>query len=384
MTHPQSIDAPGTAAAVEDDFRYMQIALALGARGLGLTAPNPAVGAIVVAGEGADARIVGRGWTQPGGRPHAERRALDEAGEYARGATLYVTLEPCSHQGLTSPCAEAAIAAGVRRVVSAVQDPDPRVSGRGHDILRAAGIEVTTGICAAEARRAHRGHITRVTLGRPMVQLKMAISADGMVGLGSPPRPVAISSPEAFGRAHMLRAQADAIMLGAGTVLADNPSLTCRLPGMADRSPIRVIIDARLRTPIRSELVHTAHEVPLWIIGTEAGPLEAEHVLRAAGAEVMRVETDPDGHADLAAVLKLLGTRGITRVMSEGGPRIGETLLARGLVDEALIAQSDKVLGPEGIPAFSMPVMERMEAAGLHVTDERRAGGDRLIYFERR
>ncbi len=210
------------------DARFMALALALWRRGLGRTWPNPAVGAVIVK----DGVIVGRGWTQPGGRPHAEVEALRRAADAARGATLYVTLEPCSHFGKSPPCADAAIAAGIARVVSAIEDPNPKVAGEGHARLRAAGIAVEIGIGAREAAHDHAGHIRRVRDGRPQVTLKLAISADGKVGAAGR-RPVAITGAEARDRVHLLRAQSDAIMVGIGTVLADDPMLTCRLPGMA-------------------------------------------------------------------------------------------------------------------------------------------------------
>src|SRR5579871_4429479 len=218
------------------DLRFMQLALVLGRRGLGRTWPNPAVGAVIVK----DGVIIGRGWTQPGGRPHAEVEALARAGDAARSATMYVTLEPCSHFGKSPPCADAVIAAGIARVVSAIEDPNPEVAGQGHARLRAAGIAVDVGLGAEEARRDHAGHILRMTKGRPRVLLKLAISADGMAGAAGG-KPVAITGEEVRERVHLMRAENDAIMVGIGTVLADDPMLTCRLLGMAGRSPVRVV-----------------------------------------------------------------------------------------------------------------------------------------------
>src|SRR5262249_28151272 len=217
------------------DRRFMQLALALGRRGQGHTWPNPAVGAVIVK----DGVIVGRGWTQVGGRPHAEPEALRRAGEAARGATLYVTLEPCSHFGKSPPCADAVIAAGIERVVSAIEDPNPQVAGQGHARLRAAGIAVDIGLCAAEAAYDHTGHFRRVRDQRPHVILKLAVSADDKIG-GPGGKSVAITGEAARNRVHLLRAQSDAILVGIGTVLADDPLLTCRLPGMGARSPVRV------------------------------------------------------------------------------------------------------------------------------------------------
>src|SRR5499427_2412737 len=215
-----------------DDARFMTLALALGQRGLGRTWPNPAVGAVIVRNDGAGPVIVGRGWTQPGGRPHAETEALQRAGEAARGATIYVTLEPCSHHGKSPPCADAIVAAGVARVVSAIEDPNPEVAGQGHARLRAAGIAVDVGVCADEARYAHAGHIRRITAGRPHVTLKLAVSADGKIGTAGN-KPVALTGERARTKVHLQRAHSDAILIGIGTVLSDDPELTCRLPGMA-------------------------------------------------------------------------------------------------------------------------------------------------------
>src|ERR1700722_6307258 len=241
------------------DRRFMVLALALGRRGLGRTHPNPAVGAVVVK----DGVIVGRGWTQPGGRPHAEPVALAQAGSAARGATLYVTLEPCSHVGKSPPCADAVIAAGIKRVVSAIEDPNPEVAGQGHARLRAAGITVDIGTGAAEAVRDHAGHFRRVRDKRPHVILKLAVSSDDKIAAAGH-KPIAISGEAAKARVHLLRAQCDAILVGIGTVLADDPLLTCRLPGMETRSPVRVVLDRSLRISGSSRLVHSARQTPLW------------------------------------------------------------------------------------------------------------------------
>src|SRR6202161_1957840 len=245
----------------------MDLALSLGRRGLGRTWPNPAVGAVIVK----DGVIVGRGWTQAGGRPHAEIEALRRAGKAARGATLYVTLEPCSHYGKSPPCADAVITAGITRVVSALEDPNPEVAGKGHARLRAAGIVVEVGVGAEEARRDHAGHIRRMRDGRPHVMLKLAISADGKAGAAGR-KPVAITGEAVRERVHLLRAHSDAIMAGIGTVLADDPMLTCRLPGMAKDSPVRIVLDRALRLPLGSRLVRTARETPVWLIADEQAP----------------------------------------------------------------------------------------------------------------
>lgn len=270
--------SPDVAAVQNHDSRFMALALMLGRRGLGRTWPNPAVGAVIVK----DGIIVGRGWTQDGGRPHAEIEALAHAGEAARGATLYVTLEPCSHFGKSPPCADAVIAAGIARVVSALEDPNPQVAGAGHARLRAAGIAVEIGIGADAARRDHAGHIRRMRDGRPHVTLKLAVSADGKVA-GPGRTPLAITGAAARDRVHLMRAHSDAIMIGIGTALADDPLLTCRLPGMERYSPIRIVLDTNLRLPPASRLAQTTREVPVWVIAGEETPRAAEEALAAQG-----------------------------------------------------------------------------------------------------
>src|SRR6478735_4412826 len=238
---------------VSDDERFMQLALALGRRNLGLTWPNPAVGAVIVK----DGIILARGWTQQGGRPHAEVEALRRAKKAAQGATMYVTLEPCSHHGKTPPCVDAIIRAGIARVVSALEDPNPEVAGQGYAKLRERGIAVDTGLGAEEAAHQHAGHIRRMREGRPQVLLKLAASSDGKAGLPGR-KPAGITGELARARVHQMRAEADAILVGIGTVLSDDPHLTCRLPGMLEWSPVRVILDARLRMPLATSLVGTA------------------------------------------------------------------------------------------------------------------------------
>ncbi|MBO0757016.1 MAG: bifunctional diaminohydroxyphosphoribosylaminopyrimidine deaminase/5-amino-6-(5-phosphoribosylamino)uracil reductase RibD, partial [Bradyrhizobiaceae bacterium] len=258
-----------------EEGHFMTVALALGRRAFGNAWPNPAVGAVLIRNENGVPIVVGRGWTQPGGRPHAETEALRRAGGAARGATLYVTLEPCSHHGKTPPCADAIIAAGVIRVVSALEDPNPEVAGRGHARLRAQGVRVDVGLGAEEAARAHAGHITRVRFGRPHLTLKLAISADNKVALAGR-IPTAISGPAARDFVHLMRAQNDAIMVGIGTVMSDDPLLTCRLPGMERRSPVRVVLDPRLRLPLTSALARTAEAVRTWVIAGPDAPRAAE------------------------------------------------------------------------------------------------------------
>lgn len=367
------------------DRLFMRQALDFGARGQGSTWPNPCVGAIVTRDTPDGPVVVARGHTQIGGRPHGEAQAFDRAGTAATGGTLYVTLEPCSHRTVraATPCVERTILAGVRRVVAAMADPNPRFRGLGFALLRTAGISVTAGVLEAEAQRAHRGHVLRITAGRPMVTFKVARTADGFAGTAAR-GPIAVSCPAATGWVHLQRAHHDVIMLGVGSVLADDPLLTVRLPGMANRSPIRVILDSHLRLPPGSRLVRTAGEVPVWVIASEAAPIDRESELVAAGVEVMRVSTGPDGHLDLGEALQLLGTRGITRVFSEGGPTIGEKLALAGLTDEIIVSTSPRPLGHPGVVAVRPGLAELLADADLfRLAEQGLIGQDRFERYER-
>jgi len=370
--------AASKVAAREADSRYMQLALALGRRGLGRTWPNPAVGAVVVK----DGVIVGRGWTQPGGRPHAEPEALRRAGEAARSATLYVTLEPCSHFGKSPPCAEAIIAAGVSGVVAAIEDPNPEVAGKGHAKLRAAGITVDVGLFAEEAARDHAGHFRRIHDRRPHVILKLAVSADDKIaGLGH--QQVAITGEAARSRVHLLRAQSDAILVGIGTVWADDPLLTCRLPGMAARSPVRVVLDRALRIPGDSRLVRTARETPLWVIASELAEAPAAARLGAAGAQVIRVAPTAAG-LDLPAALHALAKKGITRLMVEGGSRIASSFVAADLADEIWLLRGPQAIGADGIAALdALPLSEITQSPRFKVHASETLESDTLTIYER-
>ena len=363
---------------VVQDLRYMQLALALGRRGLGRTWPNPAVGAVVVK----DGVIVGRGWTQPGGRPHAEPDALKRAGEAARGATLYVTLEPCSHFGKSPPCVDAVIASGIARVVSAIEDPNPEVAGQGHAKLRAAGIVVDVGPGAAEAGRDHAGHFRRIRDKRPHVILKLAVSADDKIGAAGH-KPVAITGEAAKTKVHLLRAQSDAILVGIGTVLADDPSLTGRLPGMEARSPVRVVLDRALRVPGDSKLVHSARETPLWVVASETAEAPAVMKLGAAGAQVIRVAAASAG-LDLAAVLHALAEKGITRLMVEGGARVASSFVAAGLVDEIWLLRGPDKVGADGVAALdALQLTAITQSPGFKVRASEALGKDTLTVYER-
>ncbi len=364
------------------DERFMRTALALGERHLGATWPNPSVGAIVVSFATGEPVILARGITQAGGRPHAERVALARAGEAARGATIYVTLEPCSHHGKTSPCAEAVIASGVARVVTALADPDPRVSGRGHALLRQAGVLVTTGVLAQEAARSHRGHILRVTQGRPSVTVKLARTADGFAAAAGSTR-LLITGELANARIHLMRSHADAILVGSGTVAADDPLLTVRLPGLEAASPVRVVLDSRLALSERSKLVQNAGAPPTWVITTVNAPVEAERRLVSLGVEVMRVGADEEGRVRLDEALRLLAMRGITRVFCEGGPALAEGLARAGLIDEAVLVSAPEVRAGQGLPAVGAGLARYIDH-DMSLIDTSRAGSDLFEVFERK
>jgi diaminohydroxyphosphoribosylaminopyrimidine deaminase / 5-amino-6-(5-phosphoribosylamino)uracil reductase len=366
-------------AVKEADRRFMQLALALGRRGLGRTWPNPAVGAVVVK----DGVIVGRGWTQPGGRPHAEPEALRRAGEAARGATLYVTLEPCSHFGKSPPCADAIIAAGISRVVAAIEDPNPDVAGKGHAKLRAAGIAVDVGLFAEEAAHDHAGHFRRVRDKRPHVLLKLAVSTDDKIA-ASGHKTVAITGEMAGTRVHLLRAQSDAILVGIGTVLADDPLLTCRLSGMAARSPVRVVLDRSLRIPGNSRLVHSARQTPLWVVASELADAPAAARLGAAGAHVIRVPSAGAGELDLPAVLQALAEKGITRLMVEGGSRVASSLVAADLADEIWLLRGRDAIGADGIAALdALPLSQITQSPRFALRASETLGNDTLTIYER-
>jgi diaminohydroxyphosphoribosylaminopyrimidine deaminase / 5-amino-6-(5-phosphoribosylamino)uracil reductase len=363
----------------DDDRRWMEAALNLGERSLGLAAPNPSVGAILLK-EGA---VVGRGTTAPGGRPHAERIAIAAAGEAARGATLYVTLEPCSHFGRSPPCVDAVIEAGIARVVSAMEDPNPLVGGQGHARLRAAGIVVTVGPGEAQARRDHRGHILRVTEGRAAVTLKLAETADGYAAGGSHDPRLRITGQIANSRVQIMRATHEAIMVGVETALADDPSLTVRLPGL-DRKPWRVVLDTHLRLPLQSRLATSAGDLPTLVLcGPDAGTESARRLVEC-GVVVERVGLDADGRLDLRQALAALSARDVTRVFSEGGPRVGSRLIGEGLADEVVLITAEKPLGRPGLPSLSQEARARLADPARYAAFERSAyGTDVLRRFER-
>ncbi len=349
----------------------MAHALRLGARGLGRTWPNPAVGCVIVR----DGRVVGRGWTQPGGRPHAERVALAQAGDLARGATAYVTLEPCAHHGKTSPCAEALVAAGVARVVTALTDPDPRVAGRGHAILRSAGIEVVEGVLSAGAARVNAGFLRRVTAGLPFVTLKLATSLDGRIATaGGDSR--WITGAEARRHVHMLRMTHDAVLVGAGTALADDPDLSVRDLG-SPHQPVRVVMDSRLSHSPDSRLGRTAHAVPVWLLHGPVAPGAARAAWTAMGAHLVEAPVGQGGSLDARAALAALAGRGLTRVFCEGGGRLAAALVREGLTQDLAVYGGGVLIGAEGRAAFGPLTLDRLaDAPRLSLRETRVLGAD--------
>ncbi len=327
------------------DADHMRAALALARRNLGRTWPNPSVGCVIVK----DGSVVARGWTQSGGRPHAETEALARAGKAARGATAYVTLEPCSHHGKTPPCAEALVAAGVARVVAAIEDPDPRVSGRGVAALRQAGIATDVGSLAEEAAELNAGFLLRVRAGRPLLTLKAATTLDGRIAVHTGESQW-ISGPQSRARGHLLRATHDAIMVGIGTAIADDPELTCRLPGLQARSPVRVIVDLRLRLPLTSRVVRSARDTPTWLVALAGTDPSRAAAFADCGVEMIEVPATARGELDIGAAFQALGARGLTRVLIEGGSQLSGAVLRADLVDHIVWFRAPLVMGGDGVP----------------------------------
>lgn len=359
------------------DTRFMRLALSLGRRGQGRTWPNPAVGAVIVA----DGRICGRGWTQDGGRPHAEVVALAQAGAAARGATAYVTLEPCAHHGQTPPCAQALIDAGVARVVVGTGDPDARVAGRGLEMLRDAGIDVVTGVCEAEANRDHTGFFARTTLGRPVVTLKLAQSFDGRIATGTGESQW-ITGPAARRATHAMRSRHDAVMVGAGTARLDDPSLTVRDLGVT-RQPARVVISRRLDLPLMGKLARSAQDIPLILChGPDAG---REMIQTWAGLGATLISCQVKGaQLDPSDVLQKLGQHGLTRIFCEGGSALAASLLEADLVDTLIGFQAGLVIGAEGLPGIGAMGLAKLSQAPRFTLDRTtQIGGDTLSIWVR-
>jgi diaminohydroxyphosphoribosylaminopyrimidine deaminase/5-amino-6-(5-phosphoribosylamino)uracil reductase len=355
----------------------MRAALSLGAQGLGRVWPNPAVGCVIVR----EARVVGRGRTGDGGRPHAETVALEMAGEAARGATAYVTLEPCAHQGRTPPCADGLVRAGIARVVAAMRDPDPRVDGGGFARLRSAGIDVTVGICEAEARHLQAGFLSRVLRGRPMVTLKLATTVDGRIATASGESRW-ITGSGARAHVHAQRALHDAVLVGAGTARADDPSLTVRGLGPMHQ-PVRVVASGGLDLDPDGRLCKSARESPVWVLHAPDPPSSRLAKLEARGVQTLACGTRPDGRLDLGDALKRLGERGLTRVYCEGGGTLAASLLEARLVDRLDLYSAGAAIGAEGVPALgglSLPTLA--DAPRLRLRDTAVLGEDVLSRWE--
>ncbi len=356
----------------------MRLAIALGRRGLGQVWPNPAVGCVLVR----DGVVVGRGWTQPGGRPHAEVGALRQAGEAARGATAYVSLEPCAHFGKTPPCAYALIEGGVSRVVTALTDPDPRVSGMGHDLLRAAGVIVVEGVEAEAAQLANAGFLSRVKRGRPVVTLKLALTLDGRIATATGASRW-ITGSLARRRVHAMRAANDAVLVGAGTARSDDPDLKARDLGPV-RQPVRMVADSRLGLSAGSRLGRSAHEVPVWLLHGA----QARHAARAdwhhAGAELIECALDPLGRLDMSDALQRMGKRGLTRVLCEGGGGLGASLLQADLVDELVIVTAGHAFGADGVSGLGPMGVTGIDPPRFELVRSAPCGGDLFHYWRRR
>jgi diaminohydroxyphosphoribosylaminopyrimidine deaminase/5-amino-6-(5-phosphoribosylamino)uracil reductase len=370
------------------DHHLMGIALGMARRGLGRTSPNPSVGAVLV--DPATGEILARAVTANGGRPHAEPLVIAAARarcpDRVRGATLYVTLEPCSHHGRTPPCADGVIAAGIGRVVCGVEDPDPRVAGRGLHRLREAGIIVTRGVRGEEARTVTAGHICRVAQRRPFVQLKLALDGNGNVPRGTGSAPTFVTSPEARALGHLLRAQSDAILVGRGTVAADDPELTCRLPGMAARSPHRVVLARDGLDIARTRLAATMSIAPVTVMAGSSLAAETRAAITAAGAELATVAVVGEG-LWLPAVLEHLTEGGTTRLLVEGGPSVWRAFARAGLVDEVVLFVAGAGMGSaavSGAPAPSALVARHLGPLSLTITDHRTIGTDRVWWLEPR
>ncbi|MGJ8570490.1 MAG: bifunctional diaminohydroxyphosphoribosylaminopyrimidine deaminase/5-amino-6-(5-phosphoribosylamino)uracil reductase RibD [Hoeflea sp.] len=365
-------------AASALDRRYMAAAIRLARWHEGRTGSNPSVATLIVREIDGQHVIVGRGVTAIGGRPHAEPQALAESGELARGATAYVTLEPCAHHGRTPPCAETLIAAGVVRVVAAATDPDERVSGRGYAILRGAGIEVVEGVLAHEAERDLAGYLKRRTSNRTHVTLKLAVSANGKIGRLNGGQ-VAITGDISRSQVHALRAQSDVILVGVGTAINDDPDLTCRLPGLEDRSPIRLVLDTHLRLPVGSRLAATARNAPLWIATAAAPDDPRRAILAAKGAEFLACDAH-DGRLALPELLEDLAARGLSTVFVEGGAEVAKAFLDEDLVDRIILLTGEGTIEGEAVNA---PVTREMVPETFRPVTSMRYGTDQMDEFER-
>jgi diaminohydroxyphosphoribosylaminopyrimidine deaminase / 5-amino-6-(5-phosphoribosylamino)uracil reductase len=371
--------AIATTTEFRDDLVHMRAAFALARRGLGRTWPNPAVGCVLVK----DNRVVGRGWTQFGGRPHAETEALNRARTRAAGSTAYVSLEPCSHHGQTGPCAEALIASGIARAVVAMEDPDPRVAGRGLALLRDRGVAVTLGVGESESREINAGFLLRLAQDRPLVTLKLAMTLDGRIATHTGESRWITGEP-ARARGHLMRAQHDAVMVGSGTVLADDPLLNVRVPGLERYTPLRIVLDGRMRLPLTSALVVGARDMPTWLVTLPGGDKRRRQTYVDCGLDVIEASPGPDGALDLVQVMGQLAGRGLTRLLVEGGARLAATLLRDRLVDRLAIFRSPSMIGGDGLPAATGFGLERLaDMPGFVALETIELGQDRLETYRR-
>jgi diaminohydroxyphosphoribosylaminopyrimidine deaminase/5-amino-6-(5-phosphoribosylamino)uracil reductase len=369
--------------STELDRRFMAAAVALGRRHSGLSRPAPSVGAIMVMKSEAGFEVIARAVTGPGGQAQAEAQLLAAAGPRAKGATVYLTMEPRAHSSVGVPSAELLVRAGVAHVVTAINDPDPKLSGRGHALLTRNRVVVTTGVLADEGRRLHAGHIARARFDRPHVNLSLAISADGCIGREGEGQ-LAISCPQAKAYTLGLRVEHDAILIGVGTVVNDDPQLTNRLPGCDGRNPVRVILDAEARTPLGAKLVASAGKTPTWVFVAPGAPEERVRALTRHGVLVEVAERDHAGRLDLGDVLFQLGRLGITSLISEGGARVARALIESDHVDEATLTFSDIKVGAGGVKALAgLPLDVLTQSEGFAAIERRRLGVDRLVRYWR-
>ncbi|KZM48895.1 bifunctional diaminohydroxyphosphoribosylaminopyrimidine deaminase/5-amino-6-(5-phosphoribosylamino)uracil reductase RibD [Labrenzia sp. OB1] len=364
------------------DERFMAAAERLARRGLGHVWPNPSVAALIVRENEDGPVLVGRGVTSRPGMAHAEVNALNQAGDKARGAACYVTLEPCSHYGRTPPCALSLINAGISRVIVGMLDPNPRVAGRGVKMLEDAGIEVTVGVREASMKVLYHGFTMRQLRQRPHVFLKLAASRDGCIGKAGEGQ-IRISGDLSMRKVHGFRAAYDAILIGSGTALADDPQLTCRLPGLAGRSPVRVVVDRFAHLPVGSKLVRTCVDVPVWLICGNAADPDSLDALAEAGVNIIRVPASETGIAP-SVILSALATRGITCLMVEGGARIASSFLTADLVDDLCVVTGDIQIGAGGIPALhGLDLADVLQDPRFERVDAGKFGPDSFIYLRR-
>ncbi|MEQ1888993.1 MAG: bifunctional diaminohydroxyphosphoribosylaminopyrimidine deaminase/5-amino-6-(5-phosphoribosylamino)uracil reductase RibD [Alphaproteobacteria bacterium] len=362
----------------ERDLHFMEAALNLARRGLGQTWPNPAVGCVIV-----QDHIAGRGWTQKGGRPHAETEALMRAGQSARGATAYVTLEPCAHTGKTPPCAGALIAAGIIRVVAPIMDPDPRVAGQGFEKLLRAGITVDIGLCADQAAKLNAGFISRIVQKMPLVTVKIASTMDGRTATASGESKW-ITGDAARSYGHFLRAEHDAIMIGGTTAITDDPELTCRLPGLALASPVRVIADGRMRLALTSKLVAGARVNPVWLLTLPGGEAGRRQAYRDAGVEVIEISPGANGLLDSRAILFALGQRGVTRLLVEGGAALIASMVQAHAVDQIVWFRAPKLIGGDGLAAVGPLGLHHLAQSPVYLRESIRTLGHDVVETYRR